>query len=287
MYCPPLTSIVWPARHPLRGQEQEGPGALVGRSEPVHGDRRAEALQQGRRRIALVEGRRDDTRRDCVHADAVLDQLLGQALGDRGDETLRASVQCSPGTATVARRHRGEVDDATALPLTPHVGHRRRAAHQYRAHVQVQHLVVELVGDLLDRRALHQPAGVVDQHVDAPELRHRLVDDAAAGGGIGDVAADEAAAGTQRLHLRQHLTGCVQAAVAVHSHRCTGLRKRQRRRGADAGARAGDQDHLVLEVVVHLSDSCPLGGCAEAGWLRQQGMPIRMVSEPMGGGRLA
>ncbi|CAA9323165.1 MAG: hypothetical protein AVDCRST_MAG61-2398, partial [uncultured Friedmanniella sp.] len=48
---------------------------------------------------------------------------------------------------------------------------------------------------------MHAVAGVVDQHVDAAQPRHRLLHRALHLVGVGDVGGDDVGANTQLLHL--------------------------------------------------------------------------------------
>ena len=62
-----------------------------------------------------------------------------------------------------------------------------------RADVQIEDLVDQLVRELLERRALDERAGVVDQHIQATERLHGRLDDALRLAPLREVAFNEMA----------------------------------------------------------------------------------------------
>ena len=82
---------------------------------------------------------------------------------------------------------RGDVDDA-AEALLLHVRQRGGGAVEHGRQVQRDDGVPLLDREVLDRRGVLD-AGVVDQDVDAAELAHRVVDQAAHGLALGQVGA--------------------------------------------------------------------------------------------------
>ena len=128
----------------------------------------------------------------------------------------------------------------------------RISAHR-RHHVQLPGRLPVLVGDVVELSPLRL-AGVVDDHVEAAEALGRLLEDALARVGVGDVerkrrrlaalgaAASAAALGELVLAARDEQDGRALLAEAVSDVE------------ADAAAGAGDDARLAGEAEVHVSD---------------------------------
>ena len=198
-----------------------------------------------------MERRRDDAGRDCIDTDLVLDEFLGETMRDGADEALRSGVERCPGPAAVARGNRSYIDDGSATALFAHVLRGGAGADHGRAHIQVDDLIEQFVGDGFDRRALHQAAGIVDQHIDAAESRHCLVDDLLASCRIGDITTDQQRLAARLFHRRRDFLGLGLALVVMHGDFRAVLPKRDRRRCADARAGACDQDDFIFQIFDH------------------------------------
>jgi len=98
---------------------------------------------------------------------------------------------------------------------------------------------------------LNQPAGVVDQHVDAAELGHGLLHEIPARGGSGYVTADDESLSARPLDLGGYFLRLALALVLVDRDpspigpKCLG------RRRSDSSARAGDQHDFILQIFYH------------------------------------
>ena len=104
-----------------------------------------------------------------------------------------------------------------------------------------------LFGKLFDRRELVDP-GIVDQHVEPAELRHRGLDPGLRLRGLGDVALDRdrpAAGGGDRRD--DGVRPALARRVVDHDRRAV-LRQRLGDRGADALRSTGDDGDFALEL---------------------------------------
>ena len=70
-----------------------------------------------------------------------------------------------PGPTAVARGNRSYIDDGSSTALLAHVLRCGAGAHHGRAHVQIQDVVEQFVGNGFNRRALHQTTRIFNEHM--------------------------------------------------------------------------------------------------------------------------
>ena len=109
---------------------------------------------------------------EAVDADAELEQRVGDVPGQGGERALRGAIGGDEGLPAMAR-HRLDVDDRARDLLPPHDPHRLLDEKERRAHVDVEDLVVALLGGVENVAAVGQRGGV-DERVDAAEALVRL-----------------------------------------------------------------------------------------------------------------
>ena len=98
-------------------------------------------------------------------------------------------------------------------------------------------------------------AGVVDEHVDPAELRHRLVDQALALLGVGHVGRDRVHAAAGRAHRVGDALELLDPAGAEHDVGA-GLGEAVGERDAQPARGTGDDDDLVVEAEEVHDGSC-------------------------------
>ena len=200
-----------------------------------------------------MKWRGDDAWRHGIDADVVLDQFLGQPPSHGGDESLGACIQRGTCTAAVTRSHRGHVDHHTAMALLAHGLYCSSRAHHGRAHVQIDHVVKQFIGDLFNGHPLDQSASVVDQSVDAAKSLDGFIHEPLALRRFEHIAFEQNGLRARGLDAAQDFFGRPLAAVVMHGHAGTQLAKGHGGGCANAGARAGDQNHFVFQIVQHAS----------------------------------
>ena len=137
----------------------------------------------------------------------------------------------------------GDVDDRAAR--LHHLG--RALRHPVAAvEVDVDHLA-EVVGRLLGRGDGRPDAGVVDQHVDAAQVLHRLVDERLAAVGVRDVRAHGDGAPAGGLDELARVLELLDAAGAEGDVRA-GLGEGLGERDAEAGRGPGDDGDFSFEA---------------------------------------
>ena len=92
---------------------------------------------------------------------------------------------------------------------------RRLARGDDGADVQVEDLVDQLVGKLVEGRALHQRAGIVDEDVEAAERLRRRLHDALRLAALGQVALDQMAGAALAADFRGDGLGLRCALIVV------------------------------------------------------------------------
>ena len=142
----------------------------------------------------------------------------------------------------VEPEHRADVDDARARLHHAPAGLRHPVG---AVEVDVDH-PPELLRRLARGGHGGADAGVVDQHVDAAELAHGLLDHARAVLGLGDVGGDGDAAAAERLDA---LGGLLEPLGAAGADRDVGagFGEAGGERGAEPGGGAGDDGDLAVE----------------------------------------
>src|SRR5215203_4812929 len=227
----------------LAGEEQEGRRDLARLAGALHRRLGAEA-----RDVLGVEGRGDERRpdrprRDAVHPDALLDELLRERAGEGDDRALRGAVVEKLRAAAIGR-HRCGVDDRGALLQM----RQRRLGHEEIAEDVGSEGALDLLRrDLVDVLLRMLLGGVVDEDVEAAEAVDDLLDRLLAEAGVADVAGDGEAVAPLGLDEPLGLAR-VLALVQVHDGDVRALAGEQDRHGAaDAGVAAGDDRDLVVE----------------------------------------
>ena len=129
---------------------------------------RATASSPRRCRLAAGEAGRDRSGQDVGHANVVVAQLLHQRFAERVERGLRRAVGGAAGKR-ILRREAADVDDPPAAPVAQ-VWNRRLAAVEHAGEVGADDAVPLVVRHIGDRHA-DADAGVVDEHVEAAELR--------------------------------------------------------------------------------------------------------------------
>ena len=175
---PPSTARTWPVTSEAAGDAQEQhrarhldrPADPVQRRDPLDGVG-AEAFVRQRR---LRARRGDEGRRDRVHRDPEFAPLDREAARHVRDRRLGQAVDRLPGQRDGARL-RAHVDDPPASPGRDHRPGRMLRQEEGRFHVEVEDVVEVGLADV-ERHPVDAAAGVVDQDVEPPELRHRAVD---------------------------------------------------------------------------------------------------------------
>jgi hypothetical protein len=138
----------------------------------------------------------------------------------------------------------GDVDDAGAFAevLERCLGHQQGAKN-----IHVERPAILVLGDVLEHHDVPD-AGVVDHHVEAPELFDRGVDQSLGLVGLGDVTAHGdgfAAGGGDRLHRS---VSAFLARGVVHHHSRTRRGERLGDRGADPLGTTGDDGDFSCEL---------------------------------------
>jgi hypothetical protein len=112
-----------------------------------------------------------DARSDRVDVDMVLDEVEARALRDTDDRCLRRAVDGDDRFAATSGLG-GQVDDLAAAALLDHLLGAGLQHEQEALDIDGVDAPVALAGDLDNRREV-EDAGVVDQDVEAAEMRHR------------------------------------------------------------------------------------------------------------------
>lgn len=184
------------------------------------------------------------SRRDAVDRDAMRRQLHGHRTREHLQRAFAGGVGRGAVAAELAH-HRAGVDDA-ALAARHHAARHRTAEVERAVDVGVHHCVPIGVGHLGQRLAPRH-AGVVDQHMDRPDLGldrlHRGVDSRRIGDVEGAVMHLQALAG-------QHRGGFLQTpgVARIEHHRGASLPEAARNGQPDAGGRTGHESHTAVET---------------------------------------
>ncbi len=141
----------------------------------------------------------DTAGRDTVHTYPALAELHGHTPRDVDDGGLRSAVSERERVPGPKAADAAGIDDA---PRSLALHHRCRVFHsEYDPAKQKRHGGIEMLdGDAFDTPARHGAPGVVEDAVEAPVSRHRMIDCRLDVRFSGDVGPDEASPGTERLH---------------------------------------------------------------------------------------
>ena len=128
-----------------------------------------------------------------------------------------------------------------------------------RTHVEIEHLVVKLVVEILVAEAPDQAAGIVDEDVDAAERRSGVIDDLGGTVRSGHVTGHQGGKALLVLDAFDDLLRRHNVAVAVHGNAGAERAEGPRQLRPDADRRAGDEDVLAFEIVEHDRVPCVSG----------------------------
>src|SRR5690606_23588258 len=268
-----------------------GPLARQERHHRRHVLRRAEAPGRDLLQVGLLElggeggghVRLDEAGRHRVHRHALAGVLAGQRLGEADQAGLGGDVVGLAGVAA-QRHHRAEVHHAPEA----------RAQHAAQGGLgEVEGAREVGVDDRLPVVVLHAQhqavagdAGVVDEHVEAPEALDHALDQRLAGGGVGDVGAEGGglpAGGLDGLH---DLLGGAGRGDVVHRH-AVALPAEALRHGAAEAAAGARHEHDAPFVgatsIVHWTPSwsaawSDAGSSTDTTWLPGRMRPTSPAS---------
>src|SRR5687768_6698415 len=150
----------------LRGEEDVGGRHLFGLRGALERGVGAELGDLLRGLVRGVERRPDRPWRDAVDADAPLDEVLRERLGEGVDRALRRRV-VEKLLAPFEPRDGARVDDARALG---HVRERRLRHVEVAVDVRLESPVELLFGQVFDRLLVLLEGRVVDEDVELAEL---------------------------------------------------------------------------------------------------------------------
>ena len=153
--------------HPVRGEEGDQLGDLLGTADPLHRDQAGHVREHVRGRAVVHRGG-DDGRGDGIDQHAGGGQLLARRLGQADHRGLGRRVDGQAGVAVLAR-HAGQVHHPAPAPLA-HAGHEDPHGVHRAQHVDVEDALPLLRRRLQQRLVRADDAGRVDQHVDRADL---------------------------------------------------------------------------------------------------------------------
>jgi hypothetical protein len=257
----------------VAGQEDHDVGDLPGLGGAAERLAAGQVGEQVRAGDLGQEGVQGQARGHGVDADVMAGDVEGGAAGEGHHAGLGRGVVGLAGLGPPAQ-DRGVVDHRAAVALGDHLAQRGPGAAERAGQRHVEDLPPLLVGQVEDRGGAAQ-AGVVDQHVDAAEVR--------GGGGdqrfdlrfVGDVAGvgpDLAAVGPG-----QFLAGGGQAGLVLVADHHLGAFVQAAAGGgaADAGAGRGGDDHdLAVEQLMAVHGLCLFPGNPRA----RVAMMLRWIS---------
>ncbi len=242
MVRPPLTDSVWPVMKAASSEARKttAPARSSGSPSRPRGIAcfSAAASFSFPPETSWKQRRVRRTGADDVDVDAVARDLAGERLGESDDPGLRARVN------RLARRPDptrvgGYADDLPRAPFDHRLEHGTHAGDR-ALEVDRQHLVPGRFLALHERLDL-VPAGVVDEHVDRPQLRDHLRDAGANLRGIGDV---DAGSDRTAADLARRSRSARRVDVGDRDLR-TLLDEARGDRAADAAGPSGDEHDLV------------------------------------------
>ena len=231
----------------VRGEEHDRPYEVVRLADAPHRRPALEVLQQpaigedlvGHRRIEEVRGER-------VDADATVGPFARQQLRQVVYSALRSEVARRAPFEPAGPKDGADVDDV-AVPLAQHVLGGRVAAVPQPREVRVEDVRERLRLRVLGPQAAGVgDAGVVDEHIDVPELIPRLLHHRRHLGRVGHVAADCRAAAAFGFDHRLRLFELV-GASGGYDDVGAGIGQSGSKRQAETVARASDDRDFSFE----------------------------------------
>src|SRR3989441_898327 len=243
---------------PLRAEERDRRGELVGPSHAAHrdvGDHLLHHLLRGAL-LALGAGLRelldplrgDESRADDVDGDPVRRHLVRERLREAEHAGARGGREDEP-RERLLRGHGREANDAAELHLA-HDGNRGAGEVHRREQVQLDRAVKRLPG-LVAERCRRRTARVAEQHVQPAQLARHPLDQALGLRGGADVR-DESRHRASRLDGElsgDPLDGVLVAAVDRHARPL--LRQRLGHRAAEPLRAAADERDAAGESEIH------------------------------------
>src|SRR6185369_14246068 len=228
----------------LARQEQETWGNLVGLAGPAHRRVLAEVLDVlGLLAAEWIKRRPDRSGRDCVHANALLDQIFCERAGESRNRPLgRAIVEQL--RRTLVHGHRRAIDDRRALLK---VRQRRLRQEEHPEDVGLERPLQLIFGDVADVLIGVLLAGIVDEDVEPAELFDGLSYGVLAELLVSNVARDGDGPATLTFDDLLRLRRIVMLAK-IEDRDLRPLPSKQRGgSSADPAAGGGDQRHLSLQ----------------------------------------
>ena len=171
---------------------------------------------------------------------------MGDVAGQDGERALRCAIGGDERLPAVGR-HRLDVDDRAGDLLPPHDPRGLLDEKERRAHVDVENLVVALLGGVEDVATVGQRGGV-DERVDAAEALVRLGDNLAAIGDAGEIGFDEHGRTAGRGNLACDPFALLRVAAADDYSGGAAFGEQSRDGLAEPLRAAGDDGDLAVEI---------------------------------------
>src|SRR3954465_5665136 len=188
--------------------------------------------------VRNIERGPDRTRRDAVHANALLDETLRERFREGVDGAFRRRVVEQFLTSLHAGDGAGIHDRAAFLQVRDRGARHEKVTKDVRA----ERTLELLVGDLLDGRLMLLEGGVVHEPIEPSELAHGLLHRPAAEFRVAHVAGNEETSLTLGFDRGARLVGIALLLGQVHDGDVGAFaRVEHRYRAPDAGVAARDE----------------------------------------------
>ena len=195
---------------------------------------------------AVLARRRHPADVEAVDADAEFEQRVGDVAGQDGERALRRAIGGDERLPAMGR-HRLDVDDRAGDLLPPHDPHRLLDEKERRAHVDVENLVIALLGGVEDVAPVGQRGGV-DERIDAAKALVRLGDNLAAIGDAAEIGFDEHGRTAGRGNVTCNPFAPLRVAAADDYSGGAALGEQSRDGLAESLRAAGDDGDLAVEI---------------------------------------